>query len=181
MIDINVEVQSLDKLKVYETYVEKMLNMKTNVNFQKYIQNKILDLAIEMTNKLVTDETTNKDAIQLYRENHKIREYDGGFILYNDTMIEVNAKDKSGYPNEQFPIALAFEYGVGIVGQETNNSNAWQYDINNYGQKGWVYLINETTWQRTRGYKGFEIYRNIANEVISRITKWVIEYSGNEV
>lgn len=182
MLNTKVQVTNLSGLQKHIEFVNQMLSMKTDKNFQEFIKNKVLELANKVTNERLVGGTTNDDAIAAYKANHKVRDYDEGFILYNDTTIPANAKDASGYLNGEFPVALAFEYGVGIVGQENSNSeNAWQYDINNYGQSGWVFVLADGTWERTRGYAGFEIYRNIAIEVNSNIKDWVHEYYKKEV
>lgn len=182
MIDVKVQVTNLQGLQKHLDFVNKMLLMKTDKNFQDFIKNKVLELAEKVTNERLVGGTTNDEAISKYKENHKIKDYEEGFILYNDTTIPANAKDTSGYTNGEFPVALAFEYGVGIVGQQTTNSqNAWQHDINNYGQSGWVFILDNGRWERTRGYAGFEIYRNIAIEVETNLKNWVSKYYEKEV
>lgn len=182
MLNTKVQVTNLEGLQKHIDFVNQMLSMKTDTNFQEFIKNKVLEVADMVTNERLVGGTTNDDAINAYKSNHKIKDYDEGFILYNDTTIPANVKDASGYTNGEFPVALAFEYGVGIVGQESSsNQNAWQYDINNYGQSGWVFVKQDGTWERTTGYAGFEIYRFIAVEVNSKLGDWVLEYYKKEV
>ena len=186
MLKISKDIQGLSKLQKHIDFVEKLLKMKTDLAFQKYIQNKVLETADKVTNERLIGGTTNDDAIDLYKSNHKIREYKEGFILYNDTQIPAIVKGTQNkidnYPNGQFPIALAFEYGVGIIGQNTNNDNAWAYNIQGY-YFGW-YLPKEVTGEvgiQYAGYMGFEIYRYIAIEVEKNLNKWVKEYFEKEV
>ena len=182
MLNITTNIQGLKELQKHIDFVESMLKMKTDIKFQDFIKDKVLELAKSVTDKYLIGGTTNDDAIDLYKSNHKIRDEEQGFILYNDTTIPVNAKDPSGYPENGFPVALAFEYGVGIVGQNSSNSEtAWEYDVNNHGESGWVYVLDDDTWHRTSGYVGFEIYRHIAEEVNTVLDKWVQEYYGKEV
>lgn len=182
MLDAKIQVTNLEDLQKHINFVKQMLSMKTDKSFQEFIKTKVLEVANKVTNERLVGGTTNDDAISAYKSNHKIRDYAEGFILYNDTTIPANSKDTSGYINGEFPVALAFEYGVGIVGQESsNNENAWQYDINNHGQSGWVFVYEDGRWERTRGYAGFEIYRNIAIEVSSQLKNWVSEYYKKEV
>ena len=146
MLDIKANIQGLEDLKNHIDFVDKMLKMKTDTTFQKFIQDKVLETVKKVTSERLTGGTTNDDAIGLYMENHKIREEQEGFILYNDTMIPANVSGKqndiSNYPNGMFPIALAFEYGVGIIGEENAISGAWEYDVNgnlvydDYGRRG---------------------------------------------
>ena len=182
MFTAKMQVTNLEEFQKHLDFVKKMLSMKTDKSFQDFIKNKVLDLANKVTDERLLGGTTNDEVIEAYRTNHKIRDYEEGFILYNDTKIPANSKDTTGYEDGNFCIALAFEYGVGIVGEQSNNSeNAWQYDINNYGQSGWVFVLQDGTWERTRGYAGFEIYRNIAIQVSSNIKDWVMEFFKEEV
>lgn len=181
MFSVNTDVTNLEALKNQLDFVEKMLKMKTDSAFQDFIKDKVLKLADKVTNERLIGGTTNDDAIAEYKKNHKIRDYEEGFILYNNTTIPANATDISGYENG-FAVALAFEYGVGIVGQEnTNNEHAWAYDVNNHGLSGWVFVYEDGSWERTRGYAGFEIYRHIAEEIKQNLTNWVKEYYKKEV
>ena len=182
MLNIKANVSNLDKFQKYIDFVDKFLKMKTDKSFQEYFKNKVLEIAKEVTDRELIGGTTNDDAISDYKENHQIRDYEEGFILYNNTTIPANANDISGYEGGLFPVALAFEYGVGIVGQSTPNSgNAWEYDINNHGESGWVFVTENDTWERTRGYMGFEIYRKIAIEVNDKLKQIVEEYFEKEV
>ena len=201
MLNITINTQGLDKLQNQIDFVEKMVSMKTDIEFQNFIKDKVLKLAETVTDQYLTNGTTNDEYISEYRKNHKIRNEDNGFVLYNDTKIPANVKgiqnDISNYPEGMFSIAMAFEYGVGIVGMSTNNPNAWEYNINtfkqletNYGKGylfGWI-LPKEVAekygiprGQEYAGYQGFEIYRHIAEEVKQNLNSWVKEYYRKEV
>ena len=58
----------------------------------------------------------------------------------------ISTKHLEDYPNG-FSIALAFEYGVGIVGQTNPVPNAWEYNLKDY---------NKTFLQRTRPLQKFD-------------------------
>lgn len=187
MLDTQIDIQGLDKLQNHIDFVDKMLSMKTDSSFQKFIQEKVLETARRVTDMRLVGGTTNDEAIELYKSNHKIREEEQGFILYNDTKIpaDVNGvqNDIENYPEGMFNIALAFEYGVGIIGQFTPSSDsAWAYNIQGYNF-GWI-LPQSVTGEvgiQTAGYQGFEIYRNIAIEVRQQLKTWVEEYFRKEV
>lgn len=187
MLDIKVNVQGLKELQHQIDFVDKMLKMKTDTNFQKFIQEKVLETVKRVTDERLTGGTTNDSAIGLYRENHKIREEQEGFILYNDTIIpaEVNGIQNSieNYPNGMFNVALAFEYGVGIIGDMTSsNEHSWDFNVQGYNF-GW-YLPQNVTGEsgiQTAGYAGFEIYRFTAEEVKKNLNSWVQEYYRKEV
>ena len=182
MLSIKIDVQGLDKLEKHIEFVQKMAKMKTDKSFQKFIQQKVLDTVNKITEERLVGGTTNDSAIPLYKESNKIREYDQGFILYNDASIMANAKDTSGYPNGEFSVALAFEYGVGIIGQNTpNNNGAWAYNINNYNFGWWFKSEEDDEYYETAGYMGFEIYRYTAIECQKEMKKWVEEYYKGEV
>jgi len=187
MLDTQINIQGLKGLQNHIDFVDKMLSMKTDGNFQKYIQDKVLEIAHKVTDERLIGGTTNDDAIELYKSNHKIREEEQGFILYNDTQIpaEVNGVQNNieNYPNGMFNVALAFEYGVGIIGQNTpSNDGAWAYNIQGYNF-GWILpqAVSGEVGIQTAGYMGFEIYRYIAIEVEKQLKKWVEEYYRKEV
>ena len=178
-----INKKHLDKLL---DYVNKLLKMKSDKKFQKFIQDKCMKVLEQMMNDNLHGGTTNDDAIELYMGSNHIEEYDEGFILYNDAKIPANVKgmqnDVSNYPNGEFSIALAFEYGVGIIGENTNNPKAWNYNVNNYNF-GW-YLPSDVTGQKgvfTNGYQGFQIYTLTAKEIEKQLPSWVYEYVEKEV
>ena len=135
-LKITPKVDGLDKLKEYIEYVHKMNTMTYDKDLQKYIQNKCLKTVREITNQRLVGGTTDDEWIEEYKGNHKIRETNDGFILYNDTtipqtLLPVTEKTAENYPNG-FSIAMAFEYGIGIVGENDAKVGAWDYNVNNW-------------------------------------------------
>lgn len=172
----SIYIENPKALEEYINYVDKMLLMRSDKNFQEYIKDKCFKTLQKIVDNTLIGGTTNDDAIGLYKSSNHIQEIENGFIIYNDAKIEANTKDASNYPNGQFSIALAFEYGVGIIGQNTpNNDNAWQYNINNYNF-GWYFKDKDGKYHQTGGYTGFGIYRQTANEIEKNIQKWVKDY-----
>lgn len=167
MININVSIQGKQNLDYHIEFVKKLLLMKTDKSFQKYIQEKCLETVRRVTNDLMR---YNGSSVELYKGNHKIKEITDGFILYNDTVVNV---DSEGYGGE-FPLALAFEYGIGIVGSQNPKIGAWTYNVNNY-EKGWSYFKNDN-FHFTKGYEGMEIYRKTAIEIKKNLKSWVMNY-----
>ena len=161
-----VEVKGLDKLEKYIEYVKKFSTMRSDRQFQKYMQNKFL----ETVNKITLERASGGELTNSYIDNNKIRELDDGFVLYNDTYVET---DTEGYGG-QFCIALAFEYGTGLVGQENAKPGAWQYNVNQH-EKGWYYY-KDGTFHFTRGFEGYEIYRFTLEEIKNKLMTWVNEY-----
>ena len=84
----NVEAINLEGLNKHIEYVNKMLNMKEDEKFQKFIQEKVLELAKKVTDERLTGGTTNDEEINLYKSSHHIQEEADGFILYNDAKID---------------------------------------------------------------------------------------------
>ena len=199
MLNIKVNVDSLEKLQKYINFVESMNKMKTDKDFQNHIKIKCWETLDKiMNNRLIG--TTNDESIGIYRTSNHIKDTDDGFIIYNDAKIPANVKgrqnDVSNYPEGMFNLALAFEYGVGIVGMSTNNPNAWEYNINtfkqletNYGKGynfGWI-LPKEVAekygipqGQEFAGYRGLEIYRYTAEEIQKQLKSWIIEYKNKK-
>lgn len=176
-----VKVDGLEEFKKYIEYVKKLASMRFDKPFQKYIQDLCLKTVEQVTNQRLTGGTTNDDSIGLYKSSNHIRETENGFVLYNDAKIPAIAlglqNDAENYPDGMFSIALAFEYGVGIIGSNTNNPNAWEYNMQGYNF-GW-YLPSSVAGQSgvmTGGYQGFEIYRYTAEEINNNLKKWVLAY-----
>lgn len=172
---ISVKVNTINKkaLEQHLDFVKKLILMKTDKKFQKYIQNKCLETVKRVTDELMRYSGATVDA---YKSNHKIEETDNGFILYNDTVVEA---DTPGYDGA-FPIALAFEYGTGIVGSQNAKEGAWAYNINNH-EKGWNYFKNNQ-FHFTQGYSGMEIYKKTEDVIKRQLSSWVMNYyEGKEV
>lgn len=181
-LKINVDVKGIDELKKQINYVNKLLQMKIDKDFQKFIQERVLETVKEVAaQRLVLSETTNYEWIEEYQNHHKIREINGGFELYNDftlpkSMLSVS-DDSFGY-SDGFSIALAFEYGVGIIGQEHPKEGAWEYNINNH-EHSW-YFTKYGQKYKTKGYEGAEIYRFTAIEIKKRLKSWINEYFSSK-
>lgn len=179
MLKVRVDLDSLEKLDEYIDFVKKLLKMQVDKDFQKFIQQKCLETVKQVSlTRLVNsggaERCTNEEYFEEYNNNHKIRQEEDGFVIYNDLTVPANTKKPENYPNG-FSIALAFEYGVGIVGENANdNPNAWAYNIHNY-QFGWTFRKDGETYA-TYGYAGFEIYRFSAIEIQKNLNKWVNEY-----
>lgn len=166
-LKVKTKVKGLDKLKNYIEFVQKFATLKTDKKFQKYIQDKFL----ETVNRISLERLTGGEMTQIYIENNKIRELDDGFVLYNDTSVETESEGYDG----QFCIALAFEYGTGIVGQNNPKVGAWSYNVNQH-EKGWTYF-KDGIFHFTRGFAGFEIYRFTLEEIKNNLENWIMEYN----
>lgn len=171
-LNVKTEVYGLDKLKKQIEFISKMATLKTNKNFQQYLQKKFL----ETVNKISIRDLPEGELKGEYISHNQIRELDDGFVIYNDTFIET---DTDGYGGK-FSIALAFEYGTGLVGQENPKVGAWQYNVNQH-EKGWIYF-KDGTFHFTRGMRGYEIYRFSRDEIENNLKTWVLNYTnGKEV
>ena len=183
-LKVSKEIKGIDKLQKQIDYVNKMLRMKTDKSFQKYIQERVLETVTQVAEqRLSMIETTNDEWIEEYQNHHKIRETESGFELYNDFTVPANmlsiSENKSYRKNEitydeGFNIALAFEYGVGIVGQQNPKEGAWEYNVNNHENEWWYSKYGVS--YKTSGYEGAEVYRYTAIEVEKRLRTWVNIY-----
>lgn len=165
-----IKIDSLEKLKNHIEYIQKCADIKTDKGFQRFIQDKFL----ETVNYISAMQLPANDLSQQYISNNKIREVEDGFLLYNDTVVETETE---GY-NGVFSIALAFEYGTGLVGQENAIEGAWAYNVNQH-EKGWTFY-KDGSFHFTRGFKGFEIYRLTRIEIENKLLKWVDEYKKRD-
>lgn len=196
MLKIKTEVDSLEKLDKYIDFVKKMLKMKTDKDFQKFMQQKCLETIRKVAEqRFATHTTTNEELKIEYLNNNKIRDItDEGFVIYNDlSVVKPDTRFSEGYT---FSVALAFEYGTGFVGMGSVNAPAsYEYNVNkNYVVKddevvyGWWLSIlkngNNPHFGTSRsgkavitgGYEGMEIYRFSAIEIQKNLNKWLNEY-----
>ena len=177
-LKIKTKVDGLEKLKQHIEYVKQLSLMKEDKKFQKYIQGKCLETVRKITDERLIGGTTDDEYINEYKIRHNIRETENGFILYNDTiiptsMLPISEETARNYPNG-FSIALAFEYGIGIVGENSNIVGAWDYNVNNWNF-AWHYQKDGISYS-TYGYSGFEIYRYTAEEIQKQLPLWVKTY-----
>ena len=183
-LKVTPNIDSLKKFQEYIDYVKKFSTLSYDREFQKYIQNKFL----ETVNKISLERLSGGTMSQEYISNNKIRELDDGFVLYNDTTVDT---DSEGYDGT-FCIALAFEYGTGIIGQNNPREGAWQYNVKGHTD-GWWYPSNwddpnPIKWVDkdgnirafTRGMQGYEIYRYTQEEIKKQLTNWIKEYKKKD-
>lgn len=186
MIKINANITGEKDLEEYINFVQKMLSMKVDKNFQKFIQQKCLETVRSVSERLISG-TTNDEYKEEYIARHKIQEEPDGFILYNDLVIPailttkntINQNRDNGIVrnyDEGFALALAFEYGTGIVGEFNPIEGAWEYNVNKYNELGWYYKKQNGESERTTGYQGFQIYGTTAKEIKENLNNWVYEY-----
>lgn len=176
MLNYSFKVDNLEGLEKYKEYVKNLSQMISDNKFQRFIQEKCLETVKKVTEQRLVGGTTDDEMIQEYKTRHKIRNFANGFVLYNDTTLPasmLSTKHPEDYPNG-FSIALAFEYGVGIVGQNNPVAGAWEYNLKDYNF-GWYYQKYNESYH-TYGYSGFEIYRYTAVEIEKLLPSWVKEY-----
>ena len=199
MVSVSTNVDGFDKLQKHLDLVYKIVKIgKDNTKFIKFIMQKAYDTLYETMDERLKGGTTNDADITLYRNSNKFEMIENGFILYNDASIDANEYnripfDTSGYPNGRFSIALAFEFGTGMVGTLTNVEffKAWTYNDLKHSKSeshqrfktNW-YLpkdaqTNHTTAQG--GYTGFEVYRYTADKCNKRVVNWINEFLEKEV
>lgn len=179
MTNILVTIEGLNNI---DKMLNQLQNNKTNSEINEYLKNKVLNAYIDIMNQSLSGGTSNDRYISLYKSSYHVEDTKNGFILYNDANIpqqEVNAKNKQSYP-KGFSIAMAFEYGVGIVGVSTGNTNSWEYNIHKY-KDGWKYIDENGVEQFTAGHLGFEIFRKTVEQVNRDLDKWIKEYYGKEL
>ena len=178
MLKIKTNVSGLQELQRELNRVENILNMKRDDKFNQFLKDKFMEVAMRVTDERLVGGTTNDMAIDKYKSSHHIIDDTNGFILYNDCTIGADTSQPDNYPSGEFSIALAFEYGVGIVGEGTYDGkyfSPWDYNVNNYNF-GWKYPTGNGNYDATYGYMGFEIYRYIAEEINNNLVKWYDEY-----
>lgn len=190
-LTVQTDIDSVKKLDSYIARVKRYGQTQRSKGFQEFIKDKVMNTLVETMGERLQDNNTNSDFISLYwASNHIVDTQDGkGFILYNDAKIPANVNGvqniPENYPEGMFSIALAFEYGVGIVGMTTDYDGTkyspWEYNVQDYNF-GW-YLPKDVRLQygipknyTYMGYEGYEVYRYTADKVEKRLPKWVQEY-----
>lgn len=79
--------------------------------------------------------------------------------------------------------AVYVEFGTGVVGSESPHPNfqesGWQYDVNNHGEMGWVFLDErDGTYHWTKGFESRPFMYNTARileDLIPKIAKEVFK------
>ena len=184
MLNVSVDVDSINKL---EQYIEKVRQvtlleqMKENTKLYNFITDKCLETVRKVSYERITGGSTDDEYIEEYISRHKIRREENGFVLYNDFVLPVEMLpiSEKNVPNYQkgFSIALAFEYGVGIVGDNTYDSKffkPWEYNVNKHNF-AWNYRKYGVRYS-TYGYMGFEVYRFTAEEILRELPNWINEF-----
>ena len=181
----DVDFNGLKKFDNYINQLQRIKKIQTDKNFQKYIQQKCMETLERVMNVRLDGGTSNDDSITLYKNSNHLIEVADGFIIYNDAKIPANVKGVQNtvenYPNGEFSIALAFEYGVGIIGMNTDfdpeKYTPWDYNIQDYNF-GWI--LPKDVFDRPNllygGYQGFEIYRYTAEQIMLNLKGWVETY-----
>lgn len=196
MFNFTIDIQGLKNLENHVKFVTAMAQMTEDKNFQDFIKDKCLKTVIKIANEMFAiNTTTNEDLKEAYLKNNKIRDEKNGFVVYNDLCIAKETTDISqGYI---FCVALAFEYGTGIIGSGSVSSvpNSYEYNVNNHKViannqliDGW-WLSKQKNANNphfgesrsgkavvTQGYSGMEIYRKSVVEIEKSLNNWVNEY-----
>jgi len=176
MLNIKVDVKGLDDLEKRIAMINELYQLKDNKKFQEHLKAWCLSIVKKVTNERLTGGTSNDDLIEEYKLRNKVRDTKNGFILYNDTILPAtmfNLAHPENYPNG-FSVAMAFEYGTGIVGANHPKANAWEYNVHDR-QFAWWYTDYGVS-KSTEGYEGFEIYRFAAEEIKKTLPDLVHEF-----
>lgn len=78
--------------------------------------------------------------------------------------------------------AAYVEFGTGVVGSQSPHPepNGWVYDVNNHGEKGWVYYDEYSGgFRRTKGFKSRPFMYNTARELEKVCEKIAREVFGS--
>lgn len=177
--NVSIKKEGLNCLNNIIKNISKRMSSIDGLNL--YLKEKVVQTYREIMEEKLTGGTTNDKYITLYKNSYHTKDIQNGFILYNNANIDIDDTETSRpyqYPNG-FSIAMAFEYGVGIVGMRTGNPNAWKYNLHKY-PNGWYYLDDMGEAHFTAGYKGFEIFRELQNRITANnnqlLKKWSKEY-----
>ena len=79
-----------------------------------------------------------------------------------------NIKSGVGIIKADTPYAIYVEFGTGVVGKGSPHPDpqGYKYDVNNHGDKGWVYYDEDSgKFRWTRGFKSRPFMYNTAKEL----------------
>ena len=190
MLSISTNIQGLDKLQKEITRLEKIVKLqkeKTMLN-ERLAQEMVKIVRNVAIQRLSLVPTSNEEYKNMYFSNNKYRIKGNKIIIYNDLCF---VSPKSKVSDEfMFCIALAFEYGTGVIGKENPKIGAWAYDVNKDKNRafidgkqldGWWIPAEQAGSVPTlatsksgkavvvQGYEGMEIYRFAQEEIIKQL------------
>ena len=196
MLSISTEVQGLEQLQKELARIEKIVKLQNdkamlNERLAQEMVKIVRNVAIQ---RLSLVSTSNEEYKNMYLNNNKYRIDGNKIIIYNDLCI---VSPKSKVSDEYiFCIALAFEYGTGVIGEENPKVGAWAYDVNKDKNRafidgkqleGWWIPAEQAGGVPTlatsksgkavvvQGYEGMEIYRFAQEEIIKQIPSIIKE------
>lgn len=194
MLKINTNIQGLDKLNKQIERLDKLIELQKNQSMLNIkLAQKMLDIVNNVARQRINLVPTSNDELKdEYLNNNKFRIEGDTIIIYNDLcIISPQSKVSDEYT---FCVALAFEYGTGVIGKENPKVGAWNYDVNSEnnrafidGEKldGWWIPkskaggVNTLAESRSgnavvvQGYEGMEIYRFAREEIIKQLPKLI--------
>lgn len=195
MFKIDIDIDSLKKLDKHIEFVNKMLKMKTDKEFQDYIKKKCLDEVKSYARlRLTQNTTTNEDLKDEYINGIFIRDTSNGFdIVSNLTIDKPTTPHSDGYT---FSVSMAFEYGTGIIGMGSADApSGYRYNVNENKVvindelvDGWWIPANKAgnsiTFGEsksgsavvTQGYEGMEIFRFAGANITQKMPQWLNDY-----
>lgn len=182
MLKISSNVDNLEGIDKILNKVN-IINKFQSKDYYDFIKDKVKTTLNEVINeRLGSLYNTNQEEFELYKKSNHFKDTKNGFILYNDATYEYTPEIKVGNKTTEpykFSIALAFEYGTGLVGIEKPKEGHWEYNVHGY-EKGWVYPKGNGGFAFTRGYEGMEIYRFTRIRVNKMLSIWNKEYIEKE-
>lgn len=167
--------------------------LKRNISsykFKKYLANKCLDALVQIQEQSLTS-INNDDDIFLsdYMSSNHFEIGEDVIIIYNDAVVDVSSKNmsdekKANYPNLTISLAKIVEYGIGYTGlnftPHKEEVEDWEYDVNNYGERGWYYRDDDNVVHWTNGFEGRMIFYQLKKKVEEKMLDWIAEYWVDE-
>ena len=141
-------------------------------DLEKLKRKQIPNIALKTADRLADEMLKDVSNVKGYKETTKI----GATLDGNIAIAGIENKEKKA----QFK-----EFGTGIVGSqnphiaEALQQAGWKYDVNNHGEKGWVYPVENGEYRWTKGQpaskefwraleKAEELFPKIAREEFLR-------------
>lgn len=111
-------------------------------------------------------------ATEMMYEKVKQYCYENGINEHTDNIyMEYDYQTKTGKVWSNDLVIIFNEMGTGVVGSNNPHPNpspqfkSWKYDINEHGEKGWIYLKGDGTYGWTKGLPSRHMFYDAFNDI----------------
>ena len=125
-------------------------------------------------------ENSVKIATELMYEKVKQYCYENGIVNHTGNIhMEYDPDTKIGRVWTSDLVLIFNEMGTGITGSNSPHPNPsknfkdWKYDVNEHGEKGWVYPKSDGTFGWTKGLPSKHMFYNAFNDIKRELPNYI--------